>query len=156
LIAYGLVTIVACVRDPRRTPRLRELAGTIGVAAAMVAVCLVTVGGIAGMRSVLRFNLSTVPNDQYWYFGVPPNLFISTWAGFATFFQVRSVGIGLLAGFGMSIWYLRRVWISAPAGDSEPSRRDQALATLPIYGLVSCGSLLASLNLAYAHPLFRG
>jgi hypothetical protein len=155
LLAYVIVMVVACIREPRRGPRLRELAGTIGVAGATIVVCLVAVGGIAGMRSVLRFNLSTVPNDQYWYFGVPPNLFISTWAGFATLFQVRAVGIGLLAGIGMSIWYLRRVWISAPTDETEASRRDQALATLPIYGLVSCGSLLGSLNIAYAHPLFR-
>ncbi|HEY9225290.1 MAG TPA: hypothetical protein VIP11_01500, partial [Gemmatimonadaceae bacterium] len=155
LIAYVVVMIVVLARDTRRWMRARELAATLAIAVTTTSVFLLVIGGWTGMRGALRFNLSSVPSDQYWYFGAPPNQFISTWAGFATLFQARAVGITLIAALACTIWYLARVWRSAPEDESNASRRSIALAALPIYGLASCGSLLGSLNVVYVHPLLR-
>ena len=51
-----------------------------------------------------------------------------------------------------TVVYLRRFW-SAPEGDD--GRRAFALALLPVYGLISCASLLGVFTGAYAQPCWR-
>jgi hypothetical protein len=156
LLAYVIVSIVVAIRAPRPRERVGEAAATIGIAIVTVVALLTAVGGFNGMRGALRYNFSTVPRDQYWYFGVPPNQFISSWwGGLKTLIMVWPVGLAIVAGMIVSFWYLRHAWRSARAPDTKAARRAFALATLPVYGVISCGSLLGVLSTAYAQPLWR-
>jgi len=156
LLAYVIASVVVAIRAPRPRERIGEAAATIGLAIITVVTLLTAVGGFSGMRGALRYNFSTVPRDQYWYFGVPPNQFISSWSGgLKTLVAVWPVGLAIAAGMLVSFWYLRCAWRSARAPETEAARRAFALATLALYGVISCGSLLGVLSIAYAQPLWR-
>jgi hypothetical protein len=155
-LAYLLVAGVLILRRVAWRARLLEAAGTSVVAIVTMVVLLVMVGGIAGMRGVIRFNFSTVPKDQYWYFGAPPNDFLSSWPVVVeTLVHAWPAGITIVAGIVLSILYLRRAWRSESEIETEATRRNVALATLPIYGVLSCGSVLGAFTLTYVQPLWR-
>jgi hypothetical protein len=150
------VSIVVAARAPNAKPRIAEAAATIGIAAVLVVGLLTAVGGISGMRGALRYNFLTVPRDQYWYFGVPPNQFISSWSvGLKTLATAWPVGLAIIADIVVATWYLRRAWRNASAPDTDAARRAIALATLALYGLISCASLLGTYVNAYIQPLLR-
>jgi hypothetical protein len=94
-----------------------------------------------------------VPMDQYWYFGAPPNTFVDSWRSLPSMLlHAPLIGGGVLlaviavAAFGARFW-------TAPNGDD--GRRNFALLLLPVYALVSCGSLLGVFTAAYAQPCWR-
>ena len=54
--------------------------GVAAVAAATASGLLVAIGGPTGAAAALRFSFVEMPQDQFWYFGAPPNPFIYSWA----------------------------------------------------------------------------
>lgn len=152
-LAYAVVSAVAIVRNDDRLQQSLEAAGTLAVGVATLVAGLLAVGGFAGMRGALHYNFQIVPMDQYWFFGSPPNVFVPSWsAGFRMAIGVPMIGMALLLGIGASVVSLVRLW-RAPVGESRP--RAFALAVLPVYGLISCGSLLGVFTPAYALPCWR-
>lgn len=154
-VAYGVVAAIAIIRSRDRVQQLLETALTLAMAVAMLVGCLTAIGGFSGMRGALRYNFQIVPMDQYWFFGSPPNVFVPSWrAGFRMAIAARPIGAALLLGVVATGLYFVRLW-RVPAGAGEQGRRNFALAVLPVYGLISCGSLLGVFTLAYAHPCWR-
>ena len=66
--------------------------------------------------------------------------------------HVRLIGDGLLLGTAAAAICLRRFWL---APEDDQGRRRFALAVLPVYGLISCASLLGVFTPAYVQPLWR-
>jgi len=150
--AYVIVCAVAVARRPHRS-RLVEAAATIAVAIVTLVLCLVSVGGLIGMRGALRYNFQLVPMDQYWFFGAPPNPFIPSWgAAFGMLAAAPMIGAALLLGVIAASLLLRRLWLMP---DGEGGRRSFALATLSVYGVLSTASLVGVFTPAYAQPCWR-
>jgi hypothetical protein len=152
-VAYAAVAAVAVIRGDDRRQRLVEALFTLALAVATLVCCLLAIGGYAGMRGALQYNFQIVPIDQFWFFGAPPNVFVPSWsAGLRMAIGARPIGEALLLGCIAAVWYLVRLW-RTPAG--EAGQRNFALALLPVYGLISCGSLLGVFTPAYAQPCWR-
>ncbi len=156
VMAVVLATIVASLRRGRNGERREYLVD----GAAMVAIAMVTLvslltllGGTDGMRGALRYNFSLVPKDQYWYFGAPPNLFLSSWGTLpAMLAAIPRIPLTLFAGIAAVCLTMRRLWRS----DSGTARRREfAFTVLALYGLISCASLLGTFVNAYVQPLLR-
>lgn len=155
-LAYVIVAGVAFVRTRNRRARAIESAATLVLAVLALVVLEMLVGGYAGMRGALRYNFSIVPKEQYWYFGVPPNSFIPSWSALLPgLVRIWPIGLALLLGLLASLWYLVRLWRTGESDESEGERRAFALASLPIYGVISCGSILGAVSLPYVQPLWR-
>ncbi|MCZ7586752.1 MAG: hypothetical protein M5R36_27345 [Deltaproteobacteria bacterium] len=99
--------------------------------------------------SVLRYSFVTVPNDQAWYFGVPPNAFLYL------FGNVRIPNkFGMLLHhavlYGVVLYWLRGVWTE---------RRNKASGWLLLYflfyGLISLTSNVGRFGFTYQLPLTR-
>jgi hypothetical protein len=156
ILAYIIVSALLLIRRGGRKQRLVEIVATLALAVVAMLTFLFCVGGWSGMRGAVHYNFSAVPKDQYWYFGVPPNQFISDWDSIIPLFvHMWPVAISILVAITACVLYVARLWRDKSPDESEQSRRTIALATLPIYGLISCGSLLGALEVAYAHPLWR-
>jgi hypothetical protein len=105
------------------------------------------------MRGALRYNLRLVPMDQYWYFGSPPNTFVTSWgAGIRMLTGTPLMGGAVALSLLFSALYAVRFW-RAPNGDE--ARRSFALGFLALYGFVSCASLLGVFTPAYVQPCWR-
>ena len=152
ILAYCIVSAVALFRPVDRARRVVEAANTVllGVATFLLLVFLVAGRGISG---VLSYNFRAVPMDQYWYFGAPPNVFISSWARLpGMLVHVWPVGAAIvLIAVAVGVC-LTRV---ARSRDVETMRRNDALALFAVYGLVSCASLLGIFAAAYVQPCWR-
>ena len=152
-LAYAAVSVLAVVRRDTRWRQFIEFTGTLAIAGLTLVMCLIVVGGWAGMLGALGYNFVVVPKDQYWYFGAPPNLFVPSWTrGAALAIIIWPIGLALLLGSVATVRYAHRFWRN-PNGDR--SRRHFALAILPIYGLLSCASLLGVFEPSYAQPCWR-
>lgn len=152
LVVVSAVSAWRAVDRRSRRSALVDAGATIGTGVAFLIVSLLVIGGWFGMLGVVRYNFRLVPMDQYWYFGAPPNLFISSWGtGVALMVQSPRVGLGLVLTLIAVAVYLRRLWRTPSI---EP-RRNFALALLAVYGLVSFGSLLGIFNLSYDQPCWR-
>ena len=152
-LAYVIVAAVAIVRSDDRLQQLLETIGTLALAVATLVLCLLAFGGFAGMRGALRYNFQIVPMDQYWFFGSPPNVFVPSWLdGLRMAIANPMIGMALVLGAVASVVYVVRLWRMP---DGERRRRNFALAVLPLYGLISCGSLLGVFTTAYALPCWR-
>ena len=125
-IEQGTATIMAFVVVKAILALRRRNAGELLGAAATVAlggfffVLILFVMTPTGFASVIRFNFRSLPNDQFWYFGGPPNRFLFRWV------QLRipladplwTVGV-----FGMVGWVLVRFWRGAKVPDAARSCR---------------------------------
>ncbi len=164
-LAFVIVEGLLALRSRHRGERLKNLGATIGIAILVMVFLLICVGGPSGMIGVLRYNFSAVPKDQYWYFGSPPNPFLSTWSGVPDFLKILPLSVPMIAALILFLFYIRhalrlarendRRGSSASSSELEAQRRATALATLTLYGLASCGSLLGALTLVYGEPLWR-
>jgi hypothetical protein len=120
--------------------------------ATAVACFLLLVVMLAGSNaaSVLRFNFGEVPRDQLWYFGAPPNAFLSRWDEILPMMAQRPrwwvtiAAATMIAGYG--------VWRADRLADS---RRPTANLFLVVYGLISLTSMLGLFIPAYAQPATR-
>ena len=152
ILAFCVVSGAALFRPPERARRLVGALNTVllGIATFLLLVFLVAGHGTVG---VLSYNFRAVPMDQYWYFGAPPNVFISSWARLpGMLLHVWPVGVAVVLIVVAVVVCLTRV---ARGGDAETVRRSDALALYAVYGLVSCASLLGIFAAAYVQPCWR-
>lgn len=153
MAALIIVTIVAGLRSRFRRAYLVDAAAIILGGVATMLVVLIIIGGPVGMRTALAYNFRIIPMDQYWYFGSPPNQFLSSWHAMPHMFRgLPRIPITVLTGLVVVGLMLRRLWRDM---DSPNSRRQFALSVVTLYGLVSCTSLLGTYVNAYIQPLLR-
>ncbi len=103
----------------------------------------------AGMIAALRYNLASVPADQYWYFGVPPNEFAGTLAELGQLGKRNCLFLLLLLGsFFVLGWKATFVRV-----------QDRKLTVVSCwmlgYAVISCLSCLGMLSKGYLAPAFR-
>jgi hypothetical protein len=120
----------------------------IGDGAAFFALLLFVITP-SGFTSVLRYNFVSLPGDQFWYFGAPPNRFLFRWAQLSVFLVHPLWTFGVI---GMVTWTLVRFW-RAPS-DALP-RTTSAEAFLAIYAAASTASMLGVLTPVYFQPAVR-
>ena len=100
--------------------------------------------------SVLRFNFREVPMDQLWYFGAPPNAFLSRWSEIPVEMSQRPRWwVAIIASIAIAV---RGIWRLKADADV---RRPMADLFLVVYGLVSLTSMLGIFIIAYAQPATR-
>jgi hypothetical protein len=151
--AYLLVSVVYAFRARAWRVQMAEMVGTVVIAIGTLMCCLLIIGGVDGMRGALSYNFRLVPMDQYWFFGAPPNRFIASWQMLAAMtVKVPLVSGCILLAVIFAIVYLRRLW---RAPDVSETSRNVALAVLPVYGLISCASMLGSFATTYTGPCWR-
>jgi hypothetical protein len=153
-LAFAIVTLAEAALRRDRTAAIDAVIA-VAVAILVLVTALVMVGGFAGARGALHFNFGIVPLDQYWFFGAPPNVFVSSWSsGVRMLVAVPIIGVAVVGSLLAIAWYARRMWRARRQDGAN--RRDAALAMLALYGLISCGSLLGVFTYAYAQPALRG
>jgi hypothetical protein len=151
--AYVAVSVILLLRRGEWRGRLTEMVATVGLAMTTLVVCLLVIGGVGGMRGALSYNFRLVPMDQYWFFGAPPNLFITSWHMVAQIaVKVPLVSGCIVLAIMFAAIYLVRMW---RASSETEMGRHFALAVLPVYGAVSCASMLGSFATTYAGPCWR-
>jgi hypothetical protein len=152
-LTYIAVSAVAVWRRSDRRGQLLESIGALALGLATTFACLLAIGGVPGAIGALRYNLRIVPMDQYWYFGSPPNRFISSVPeGIRMAAEMWEVGLGILLGAILAGVILRRFWRTP---DGELGRRHFALLMMSIYALISTASLLGVFVVVYVQPLWR-
>ena len=151
-LAFCIMYAVSFLRPADRGTRLVDAAGTLLIGAATFLSLVWSVAG-RGTFGVLNYNFRAVPMDQYWYFGAPPVVFISSW-GQLPGMLVRVWPVGLALGL-VSIAVVVCLVRAVRAADDDAVRRADALALLAVYGLVSCASLLGIFAAAYVQPCWR-
>lgn len=121
-------------------------------AATAVTTFLIVVVALAGTHtaSVLRFNFREVPQDQLWYFGAPPNPFLSRWSEIPPMLADHMRWwITIAAALVVAIV---QFWRARP---EEDSRRPTTDLFLVIYAVISLASMLGLYMLVYAQPATR-
>lgn len=153
IAALVVATVVVAIRSSRRRDYVVDTTVAITGGVATLVIVLTMLGGYHGMLSAIQYNFKSVPMDQYWYFGVPPNRFLSSWrtapavmASLARIPVVLAIGT-FAAGYG-----LRRAWRGA---NTPLERREFAFGALLVYGLLSCASLLGTWANAYVQAELR-
>ncbi len=153
IAALLIVTVVAALRSGERQAYVVDAIAMIGGGVATLAVVLMMLGGVAGMRGAIAYNFRIVPLDQYWYFGAPPNVFLSSWRAVPSIaFTILKMPVIFVIGIAVTVVALRRFWDCA--GHPE-ERREYAFAVGLAYGVVSCASLLGIWAAAYIQPVER-
>ena len=153
IAALGLATVVVAVRSQQRREYVIDAVQAIIIGIAILMIGLMIIGGFSGMRSALAYNFKLVPMDQYWYFGTPPNVFLSSWSTLLpTMMGIRKMPITLVIGAITFVICLVMLWRDA---NSETTREKFAFAVFAAYGLISCASLLGSWANSYIQPLLR-
>jgi hypothetical protein len=154
----GLAVIAALVgaeallalRTRRWRAAAEESALTIGVGAVTyVLVVTILARGLAGLRSAAAYNFRLVPMDQFWYFGGPPNRFLSRLHQLGEF---NLVWPWMLATLLVTIGVLVRLW-RTPEGQDD--RRRLGEAVMGIYATMSMASILGTLVTVYLEPAMR-
>lgn len=102
-----------------------------------------------GFLSVIAFNFRSLPADQFWYFGGPPNPFLFTVSQFRMFGRYMTWTI-IVAG--MVGWTLVRLWRSSKFADT---REIAAEGFLAVYALASTASMLGTWTIVYLQPAVR-
>jgi hypothetical protein len=157
LIVFGVGVPTMGIRAWRKQPR--EEATTFESPLFFVllfASFIVSLGAIyltlstpAGMIAALRYNLSSVPAEQYWYFGVPPNEFAGTLAELGQLGKRNCLFLLLLCGSFFVLWW--KVTFARVA-----DRKLTIVACWMLgYAVISCLSCLGMLSKGYLAPAFR-
>jgi hypothetical protein len=145
--AYLVIVTALSVR--RRSPR-ELLTGVATVLfAALVFLLILLLITPHGVGSVLRYNFRSLPADQFWYFGGPPNRFLFRRSQLVIFTQHMAWTVGVI---GMVAWTLGRFWINARRSDD---REVTAEAFLAVYAVASTASMLGVLAAVYFQPAAR-
>lgn len=153
IVAIVVATAVVAIRGRNAATAIIDGAAMIGIGTVTLAAALMMIGGIDGMRASLAYNFRLVPMDQYWYFGSPPNRFLSRWSVVPEMLMsVPRIPLALLAGVVAVVACIRGLW---RAEDVAEERERFSLTVLTVYGLVSCASLLGSYVQVYVEPLLR-
>ena len=152
-LAIVLATIIVAIRSEDRRRWLMDGAAIVAGGVVVLILILVLLGGEAGMRGALRYNFSLVPMDQYWYFGAPPNIFISSWSVLPRMMAaLPRIPITLFVGCVAVVLTATMLWRGA---NGPLVHRRYAIAVATFYGLVSCASLLGTYVNSYIQPLQR-
>ena len=153
ILAIVLATTIVAMRSDDRRTWLVDGASIVGGGIVALVVILLLLGGVSGMRGALRYNFSLVPRDQYWYFGAPPNIFISSWSVLPRMMAaLPRIPVTLFAGcLGVAVAGTM-LWRGA---NGPLARRRYAIAVAAFYGLISCASLLGTYVNSYIQPLQR-
>ncbi|MEO6877903.1 MAG: hypothetical protein ABI205_05435, partial [Gemmatimonadaceae bacterium] len=152
-MALVLATAVVAWKSDRRAAHAIDCGAILAIGVVTLIVTLTALGGVSGMRGALAYNFRLVPLDQYWYFGSPPNLFLSSWSAVPKMLTViPRIPITLLLGIGAVALTLRDL---STRPDAANERERFAFAVLALYGLISCASLLGTYVNAYVQPLLR-
>jgi hypothetical protein len=150
--AFVTVSTVDIAVSESRRARATAFAIPLGVTVMTVLVLLTLMGGLSGARGALSYNFRVVPMDQYWYFGAPPNRFLVGWGSLVRqLADIPRIPLTVLAAVVAGGVELRRLVRTPDAGRV----RHVALATLAVYGVFSCGSLLGTFTPAYVQPCAR-
>jgi len=153
ILALVIATGVAALRSTDRRAFLVDTGLIIAIGVASLLVILGIIGGGDGARRALTYNFRLVPMDQYWYFGSPPNLFLSSWSVIPSMMMaLKRIPITLVCGAIAVGLNLRWLWRDV----NGPRAREQfAFTAMALYGLISCASLLGTYVHAYVQPLLR-
>jgi hypothetical protein len=153
ILAIVLATAIVGMRSDDRGTWVIDGAMIIAGGIVTLLVLLMLLGGARGMAGALRYNFKLVPMDQYWYFGAPPNIFISSWRVLPRMMAaLPRIPITLLAGcVGVAVTGAM-LWRGA---NGAAARRRFAIAVTAFYGLISCASLLGTYVNSYVEPLQR-
>ncbi|HTI63631.1 MAG TPA: hypothetical protein VL524_08965, partial [Gemmatimonadaceae bacterium] len=153
ILAIVLATAIIAIRSDDRSAWIIDGAVIIAGGIVTLVVLLMLLGGEHGMLGALRYNFKLVPMDQYWYFGAPPNIFISSWHVLPGMMAaLPRIPVTLLAGCVGVVVGGVMLWRSANAA---AARRRFAIAVAAFYGLISCASLLGTYVNSYVEPLQR-
>lgn len=145
--AYVVLEAMLFARRRDGTALLRGLAA-IPLAAVFFALLLLLITP-SGFASVLRYNFVSLPGDQFWYFGAPPNRFLFRWSQLGVFLVHPLWTFGVI---GMVAWTLVRFW-RGPV--DAPSRATSSEAFLAVYAAASTASMLGVLTPVYFQPAVR-
>jgi len=153
ILALVIATAIVGLRSRERAAFMVDSALIVAIGVATLLIVLTMMGGIGGARAALSYNFRLVPMDQYWYFGSPPNLFLSSWGVIPQMMMsLKRIPITLTVGAVAVVLNLRWLWRDA---DGERAREQFAFTVLALYGLISCASLLGTYVHAYVQPLLR-
>ena len=153
VLAIILATAVVAIRSTERRAWILDGAAVIGGGIVTLVVLLTLLGGVQGMRGALHYNFKLVPMDQYWYFGAPPNIFISSWSVLPRMMAaLPRIPITLLFGVIAVVVTGAMLWRES---NGPAVRRRFAIAVAAFYGLISCASLLGTYVNSYIQPLQR-
>ncbi len=146
-------TVTASITDASRVARSIDIASTVAIAVATLVIALVSVAGWHGMIGALRYNFATVPADQYWFFGSPPNTFVPSWSALPSFLAARRlIPAAMLLDAGAIALYFVRFW---RARDRTVAHRAMSLLMFAVYGMLSLGSVFGVFTEIYASPCCR-
>ena len=153
ILALVIATGVAALRSSDRRAFLVDTGLIIAIGVVSLLMILTIIGGVEGARRALTYNFRLVPMDQYWYFGSPPNLFLSSWSVIPSMMMaLKRIPITLVCGAIAVGLNLRWLWRDV----NGPRAREQfAFTVMALYGLISCASLLGTYVHAYVQPLLR-
>jgi hypothetical protein len=125
---------------------LLTLVSTLGA----VALLYLTFCGFKGGLQALRYNLIEVPQDQFWYFGVPPNDFASSWTDF-----FRASGRAVFLILALLLWSSVSLLNFVSNRNTSLSMQKVTLTHMLCYGAASCASSLGMLEKGYFIPMLR-
>ena len=146
--AYVGVQTLRLLRQRGARALAASTAGALGTTAVLAAGALVAMGGLQAVPGALRFHLLTLPRDQFWYFGAPPNEYL--WA-------LHQLGEApFLIPFALAFPVLALVLIML-LRSRTPQEEAWAAGTtmLMAYGLISAVSVLGIWYPTYLAPLSR-
>ncbi len=153
LAAFFLAGVLVVVRASERRGPLLEWVASLVLAVVVLFALLVIVAGVGGARGALAYNFRIVPRDQYWFFGAPPNRFVSSWrTGLQMLLGLWQVGLVILLAV---LYTVRHWWEFWRMPESDLGRRRLSLGLLALYGLLSCASLLGVFTFVYSQPCWR-
>lgn len=105
---------------------------------------------LSAIGQILRYNLIEVPADQFWYFGVAPNDYATSLAGFA---KLHWPGICIF--LGVMLWLGAQLYTDLFSTNIPLHRESMTISHMLCYGLLSCASCLGMLEPGYLMPMTR-
>ncbi len=157
LIVFGVGVPTMGIRYWRRQATANETAFesplfyalTFGSFVVSICAIYLTLSTPSGMIVALRYNLASVPSDQYWYFGVPPNEFAGTLSELGQLGKRNCLFLLLLLCSFFVLW-----WKATFARVLD--RKLTIISCWMLgYAVISCLSCLGMLSKGYLAPAFR-
>jgi hypothetical protein len=145
----ALVAVLGFTSLRRRDWRPLAESFVSAFAGVVLYVALVALMTPSGFGSVLRYNFTQVPTDQFWYFGGPPNPYLSRPLQLLLFLE-RPLWTTLV--LVMIVYTVRRLWRGAILPDAP---RRVAELFLMVYAMVSASSMLGTFAMVYFQPAVR-
>jgi len=149
-VATATVQILRMIFGPSWKEALRDLGVQLGLGGLIAACFFLAVGGYGGLRAALHYHFVDIPADQFWYFGAPPNTFLSSFEQlqfreYRTFCYTAGIALSALAA--ILFWF-----VSLP-------RTENAVAVPYLwgltYGLLTLASFFGMTANHYLLPLQR-